>query len=369
MRNGRPGWLATAARLHLRRSLRVLPTVAATWIAVVVAASRLSGLRTGPFEVIDLAVATVAGVMIGGAMSFFETRPVRRGLLNVRPYLDLVLRSLLYGVAIVSFVAFVQYVLAAFLPIDSVHGVEPSVGNIVSDPRAARFVLLLFAATFVVNFLLHLQLIVGSAHLRAIFAGSYRLPVEEERVFVFVDLIGSTATALRLGDLAFTHLKHDIFCDFAEPIREAGGQIVQYVGDEVMLTWPVGRLSAKHDPVACLAAMRRRLRERGAHYESSYGAVPDFRVGAHAGRVVVAEIGDTYRDIVYSGDTVNTAARLLQACRPLGVGVLLSSGLLELLAQRCGTDVPTIALEPLVLRGRERPLAVVTIVSPSGVYP
>jgi len=45
--------------------------------------------------------------------------------------------------------------------------------------------------------------------------------------------------------------------------------------------------------------------------------------------VVTAEIGDIKKDIVHSGDTVNTAARVEAQCRPLERRVLVSEALLS----------------------------------------
>ena len=45
--------------------------------------------------------------------------------------------------------------------------------------------------------------------------------------------------------------------------------------------------------------------------------------------MVTAEIGDIKKDIVHSGDTVNTAARVEAQCRPLGRRVLVSEDLLR----------------------------------------
>ena len=54
-----------------------------------------------------------------------------------------------------------------------------------------------------------------------------------------------------------------------------------------------------------------------------------FKAGLHGGPVVTAEIGDIKKDIVHSGDTVNTAARIEAQCRPLERRVLVSEALLK----------------------------------------
>jgi adenylate cyclase len=72
-----------------------------------------------------------------------------------------------------------------------------------------------------------------------------------------------------------------------------------------------------------------RIHEQRARYLARYGIVPEFKAGLHGGTVVTAEIGDIKKDIVHSGDTVNTAARVEAQCRPLERRVLVSEALLR----------------------------------------
>ena len=75
--------------------------------------------------------------------------------------------------------------------------------------------------------------------------------------------------------------------------------------------------------------------------------------------MVASEVGDQKREIVYFGDTVNTAARLCAACKELGKDVLISA---ELMGH---ADVPTGAqsepLAPLALRGKNQPIDVLAL--------
>ena len=100
--------------------------------------------------------------------------------------------------------------------------------------------------------------------------------------------------------------------------------------------------------------MSERIHERKDRYLARYGIVPEFKAGLHGGPVVTAEIGDIKKDIVHSGDTVNTAARIEAQCRPLERRVLVSEALLS----QC--QVPEeLALEDMgeqELRGKVEPL-------------
>jgi adenylate cyclase len=176
-----------------------------------------------------------------------------------------------------------------------------------------RFLLALAILTlvsFLINFVRQLNRMLGPGTLVNLLLGRYHRPVAEDRIFMFLDLNNSTAIAEALGPLRFNDFKNDFFYDVAEPVLETRGQIYQYVGDEVVVTWTT----------------ERGLRDR---YLARYGVVPEFKAGLHGGPVVTAEIGDIKKDIVHRGDTVNTAARVEAQCRPLERRVLVSEALLS----------------------------------------
>ncbi|MGB5170277.1 MAG: adenylate/guanylate cyclase domain-containing protein [Eudoraea sp.] len=58
-----------------------------------------------------------------------------------------------------------------------------------------------------------------------------------------------------------------------------------------------------------------------------FGVVPRFKAGLHVGKATVGEIGVLKRDIVYSGDVLNTTARIQNKCNELGVSLLISEDL------------------------------------------
>src|SRR4029453_6145101 len=119
------------------------------------------------------------------------------------------------------------------------------------------------------------------------------------------------------------------FYDVAEPVLQTRGQIYQYVGDEVVVTWTTERGLRQGNCLRCVFLVTEHLHEQKERYLARYGIVPAFKAGLHGGPVVTAEIGDIKKDIVHSGDTVNTAARVEAQCRPLERRVLVSEALLS----------------------------------------
>lgn len=346
-------------KAHVQRALRLwVPTVVIWGIAAIVA-SRLSGMREGPFELFDVVGAILCGVTIGSAMSWFETRPLRPNYLNRHPWLDVAMRAVLYTGAVFVTMLIGRFILFKYFP-DDIRGEHwRPIGEMWNDIPIRRFIFLMFFASFGLNFVLHLRLMLGPKNMLAMFTGRYRLPVKEKRLFLFIDLINSTAIAERLGPLEFTHFKHDFFCALAQPLLSTHGTIVQYVGDEVMLTWSIKDLDEQTCPFVFIEQARKRINQQKSYFEQRYGALPLFRSGIHAGEVVVAEVGDTRRDIVYSGDVVNSAARLLQACRPEGVELLISEEAAQLI--HAGFRQNLRRHGALQLRGRQGGMKVWTV--------
>jgi adenylate cyclase len=169
----------------------------------------------------------------------------------------------------------------------------------------------------------------GPGTLVNLLLGRYHRPVAEERIFMFLDLNDSTAIAAALGPFRFNDFKNDFFYDIAEPILDTRGQIYQYVWDEAVVTWTVERGLHQGNCLRCIFLVTERIHEQRARYLARYGIVPEFKAGLHGGTVVTAEIGDIKKDIVHSGDTVNTAARVEAQCRPLERRVLVSEALLR----------------------------------------
>lgn len=346
---------------HVHRARRIWFGSVFLWTIAAIFCARLSGLREGAFGLFDFTGAVICGLTIGSTMSWFETRPMRPGFVNRFPWLDLGMRTVLYTVVVYLTLMIGRFVLFHNFPEEFREETWLLTVEILQDAPILRFIILMFFASFGVNFILHLRLMLGLRNMLSVFTGSYRLPVKEKRLFLFIDLMDSTAIAERIGPLEFTHFKHDFFCALSQPLASTKGTIVQYVGDEVMITWLTKDLSEKACPFIFIAQAKKRIQKEQDYYLQRYGSLPRFRSGIHAGEVVVAEVGDIRRDIVYSGDVVNSAARLLQSCRPEGVDLLISEDAAQVIHESCRHDLKLHG--ELKLRGRQGLMQVLTGIS------
>jgi class 3 adenylate cyclase len=115
--------------------------------------------------------------------------------------------------------------------------------------------------------------------------------------------------------------------DIDEAIVAHGGEVHAYVGDELIVTWP---LDAEMSGRGCLDCFRDRIAEKADSYRQEFGSIPLFRARLHAGPVVISECGNSRRQIAYFGDAVNvTAARLQEHCKEVGHSLLVSADLLR----------------------------------------
>lgn len=212
-------------------------------------------------------------------------------------------------------------------------------------------ILFCFGVTFVLSFLFEMNSLLGQNVLLSFVTGRYHHPQVEQRVFLIMDMKNSTAAAERLGEVDFHRLVNRLVADLSGPIALRDGQIHKYVGDELIATWPLAKGLRDATCVrACFAALAR-LVAHGADYEREFGATAKVRASLHCGPVVVGEMGLVKKEIAMLGDTLNTAARLVDACRDSGESVIASADLLDRLVLPPG--VAARSLGPIRLRGKE----------------
>jgi adenylate cyclase len=193
--------------------------------------------------------------------------------------------------------------------------------------------------------------------------GKYHTPREEERIFMFMDLRSSTRIAEKLDHKQYHNFLNDVFHDISEPILEYRGEIYQYVGDEVVITWPIETGIEQERCIRCFFAINALLERRNRFYLQRYGVEAKMKAGIHCGDVTTGEIGDLKTEIVYHGDAVNTTSRIQEMCNELRTSLLVSGDLL----QRCSLS-DKFVLEgggTLKLRGKEKVIEVYSLIRKS----
>jgi adenylate cyclase len=149
-----------------------------------------------------------------------------------------------------------------------------------------------------------------------ILTGKYLRPRNEKRIIMFLDLKDSTPIAEQLGHEKYFLFIRDFIYYVSRAVLENNGMIYQYVGDEVVVTWPYKKRNVLKS-INTVIDSRKAIQRRADYFRRMYDIVPDFRVGLHAGEVTIGEIGVIKKDIAISGEAMNIAARIRSACNEL----------------------------------------------------
>jgi adenylate cyclase len=286
--------------------------------------------------------AIVIPVLVGGYLLFVRDGWLRVWFRRRRFVTDFALSSVI--------------VLALFL-------VGRAIGQVITTGNPRRFVLsftdthLAYALPFfvvlalVIQFVLRTNRMIGTSMLRYFVAGTYHRPRTEERVFLFVDLEGSTKLAERLGSATYFELLRRFVDDLTEPVVATRGEIYQYAGDEVVVSWPLAIAVRSANCVRCFFAIHHTVARAADRYQRDFGVVPGFRAGLHGGTVTAGELGDLRQQIVFVGDILNTAARLQEHAKRAGLGLVASAAILKQLEMP--DDITVTSCGELELRGKQ----------------
>ncbi|MCB9991807.1 MAG: adenylate/guanylate cyclase domain-containing protein [Rhodospirillales bacterium] len=199
---------------------------------------------------------------------------------------------------------------------------------------------------------------IGKKHFIDFLLGTYAEPQERNSIVLFLDMVGSSSIAEKLEPKKSMDLIARFIYDCGYIFRINGGDILNYTGDGLVVTWPRTKANSA---LAAAHAMKKHFTSKPvkAEYWRRYGMVPDFRIGMHAGTVVISQIGEEKLFLGLYGDTVNTAARLEQMNKDLGTYILLSEEVIKGLSQSW-----KVLLKPIgerSVRGRHEKVKVFTI--------
>ena len=224
-------------------------------------------------------------------------------------------------------------------------------------PRILTYAL---AVSALLVFVIRMRDLIGGEVFVNFLIGRYHKPVREERIFLFLDVVGSTAFAETHGDLRAQEYLGAVFATLAEPVRRNAGSTDDYIGDLAMITWPMQRGLKQARCVACVFDVLDRIEADAPAWEARFGTVPRLRAALHGGAVVTAEVGVDRHKIAYFGDAVNVTSRIEALCRPLGANILISQDLLDRLGA-LPAGIRARSLGAHALRGRGQPLSVATL--------
>ena len=223
-----------------------------------------------------------------------------------------------------------------------------------------------FVVAFTVSTYFQIEKLVGKNMLFNYLKGRYRRPKKEIRVFLFLDLKSSTTLSEKLGNDVYYSFLNDAIYEMSESIIQTKAEIYQYVGDEVVFTWPLEKGITNNNCLRLYQKIILQLENKRSYFQKNYGYQPKFKAALHAGIVLAAEIGHIKKDIVYSGDVLNTTSRMESLCNELDADLLISKSLFNLLDKK--HQILYEDLGAVTLKGKDEKLELVKIVSPSASF-
>ena len=324
-------------------------------------ASAKLGLASVPFVVAIRAIeggflpgAVVLGFSLGFTVGVAELFLLKNWLKRLSFSVHIVVKSLLLmcfmGVAyallnildvLIDGISWYQYA-EKFLQLDTLIGLIEMLGLV-------AFLL----------FFVQLDRLLGPGLLLGYMTGRYYQPRREDRIFMFLDLKGSTKLADSMNADSYFEFLHEYFREMSEPILETNAQIYQYVGDEVILTWTRKRGLSEENCIRVFFLISEHLQAQRDRFLQDFGTIPEFKAGVHAGEVITAEIGELKKEIVYNGDVLNTTARIQAKCNELGHTLLASAELVDSLT--LGVDYSIHRLGLVALRGKAQAIELCAI--------
>ncbi|MBP9192256.1 MAG: adenylate/guanylate cyclase domain-containing protein [Ignavibacteria bacterium] len=325
----------------------------ATSIGAIVLALIDHGLK--PFAILDdLLIGFFFGLIISTVDIYFFSKKFRRISFTA----TLIIRTLFFVA-----VSAILIILVGILNLGARFGeqyydiIRDNGGTMMDYIKSEEFfdiMIYLILLSFIINFILQINRLLGQNVLLNYLRGKYQQPLEEELIFMFLDLKSSTTIAEKLGLFKNHEFLNDFFHDMTDPILEYKGTIYQYVGDEVVLTWKPEDGIEYNNCINLFFAIQNKILLKKEYYLERYGVYPEFKAGIHIGPVITGEMGEIKKDIVYHGDTINTAARIQAECNNYKKRVLISEELNNELDISGNYNVESMG--NIILRGKEREL-------------
>jgi adenylate cyclase len=295
----------------------------------------------------------ITGTIIGSNIGFFE-EVVYYYNLRRKSYLQLLsIRTALYSFTLLFWLVIVNVISLTIFEHTSFYN---AIVYYLFEATFDRDIIMVTISAFIIISLLQIKRLHSKGDLTKFILGVYHRPKEIERIFLFVDLKSSTSIAEKLGNIKYSEFLTDYYYDITDALLMADAEIYQYVGDEIILSWPFNKGIQDARCINCFYDIRNSIELLKEKYLKRYGVYPEFKAGLHGGKVVVTWIGDIKKEIVYHGDVLNTTSRLEAECNRYNQSLLVSEFILNNLELPAYLDANFI--DELQLRGKEKKIKI-----------
>jgi adenylate cyclase len=316
------------------------------------------GYSAKSYLLTSLVSGLVTGVLSGTLLVSINNQLFRRRSFKFAMLTTLIAYVLIF--ILVTIASSIAYVLGQDgIQEVSYNFIKITLGDVFASTLINAYFILWGAIILFTLFLLQVNDKFGPGILLKFLAGNYHRPRKEERIFMFMDMRSSTTIAEKIGNEKYFNLLKDLFSDITDTILNNEGEIYQYVGDEIVISWSIKKGIRNTNCLRCFTQIQEKLADLRPIYEKKYKVMPEFKAGLHYGPVMAGEVGVIKKDIIYSGDVLNTAARIQEQCNHYNVDILISKETFDLISDTDGYKL--IPLGSIELRGKERKIDLNTV--------
>ncbi|HSH03864.1 MAG TPA: adenylate/guanylate cyclase domain-containing protein, partial [Anaerolineae bacterium] len=180
--------------------------------------------------------------------------------------------------------------------------------------------------------------------------------IQQEMTVMFADIRGFTALSEQMTPQENFNFINDYLSQVSPVIRQNGGFIDKYIGDEIMALFPEGI----GDGVATAVAIQREVGRFNERMRAE--GLPEIKVGIslHHGLVMLGTVGEEERlEGTVISDAVNVASRLEGVNKELGTKIVISGEALALLGENGGYETREVGA--VEVKGKKKALSVFEI--------
>jgi adenylate cyclase len=342
-------WIAAGFFFNIIEYLLVYPASQIYNIRKLTPELHISSYDFGRSVGVTLIAAVIAGISIGSFEIFYFQNRFRKKSFGYTVFI----KSLVYSSAMILLIITGLILDQSFgenkniFHPDVIHGVV----LYLTGPGVWAFVIHWAVVIILTQIFIQVSDSFGYGVMHNFILGRYNKPKEEYRIFMFLDLKSSTAIAEKLGHIKYHNLLNDFFDDINDSIIFSKGEIYQYIGDEVTVSWIMKNGIENENCLRCFFSIIDEIKNKSLLYQERYELIPEFKAGLHCGNVTVGEVGVVKKEIVFTGDVLNTTARIQEMCNTYNVNLLVSEKLINRLL--IDNKYSKKAVGEIILRGKQ----------------
>ena len=275
-----------------------------------------------------IAIGIIGGISISFIEFYVFIRPKKRMNFLSLVVAKAVIYSLIFTVLVITVILVSRAIEYGYNSIvDAYYG--PEFQHFLYEEDLKFILIYALSLTILIIFIKEISKKLGRAVLVNFISGKYYRPKTEERIFMFLDLNDSTTIGERLNGHDYHSFVNEFFKDIGESIVTTNGEVYQYIGDEVVVSWSMKNGIKDANCLYTYFYARQTIKRVAKKYLERFGVVPSFKASIHCGPVIRGEVGEIKSEIVFSGDVLNTTSRIEGLCRTLREPLLISQQLLE----------------------------------------